>query len=162
MFVFVIHRRLLITVIPFVTCPPLQPNLLPSPLNPNPPPIPLLEFRVVLPPALPPSVSISMRSSSASGAPPRFPAPFSSDTCSTASSARSFFLRSFSRWTARAFTSATCASSSAIVVSHRLDHVVSVDCRDGRDPGARSRSGATEDTATRECAGSRVAVSRPA
>lgn len=39
---------------------------------------------------------------------------------------------------------------------------MSVDCRDGREPGARSRRGATDVTATRECAGSSVAVSSPA
>jgi hypothetical protein len=118
---------------------------------------PLLLPRVVL--LLPPSSSMSMASSLPRS--PRFPVAFSSLACMAASRARSFLRRTFSLSTASFLTFSTCASRSARAESQRCDHACSVDWSAGREPGARSRSGATDVTAMSECAGSSVAVMRP-
>lgn len=120
---------------------------------------PLLLPRVALP--LPPSSSMSIASSLPKPPRPRLPVAFSSLVCMIASSALSFFRRTFSLSTASFLTFSTCASRSARAESQRCDHACSVDCRAGSEPGARSRSGATDVTEMSECAGSRVAVMRP-
>jgi hypothetical protein len=121
---------------------------------------PLLLPRVVL--LLPPSSSMSMASSPPRPVGPRFPVAFSSLACMTASSARSLLRRTFSLSTASFLTFSTCASRSARAESQRCDHACSVDCSAGSEPGARSRSGATDVTEMSECAGSSVAVMSPA
>lgn len=134
------------------------PNRLPMPPKPK-LDAPLLLPRVIR--LLPPSSSMSMASSPPRPVRPRFPVDFSSLVCMTASRARSFFRRTFSRSTASCLTFSTCASRSARAESQRCDHACSVDCSAGSEPGARSRSGATDVTEMRECAGSSVAVMRP-
>jgi hypothetical protein len=136
-----------------------QPSSHPSRLPPPNPklPCPFLLPLVVL---LPLSSSMSMISSIAVP-PPRLLAGLSSPAATMASIALSLFLLTFSRSTASFFTRSTCDAKSANAASHRCDHDCSADCSAGSEPGARSRSGATDVTDMSECAGSSVAVMRP-